>query len=71
MRITVFEHKKSDLLIVPVNPIVEETKKGIKEIKQYRGNIYVPKVSKKFFLELLKAKCQEEKEIELYLITKF
>lgn len=70
MTVTVFEHYKSDLLIIPTNKIVEETKKGIKGIKQYRGNIYVPKTCKKFFLELLKVKC-EDAQGELYVITKF
>lgn len=70
MTVTVFQHNKSNLLIIPTNKIVEETKKGIKEIKQYKGNVYVPKTCKKFFLELLKVKC-EDAQGELFLITKF
>jgi hypothetical protein len=70
MTVTVFEHKKSDLLIVPVNPISENVKKGITNIKKYKGHLYVPKATKKFFLELLKAKCEEESQTELYIISK-
>jgi len=69
MIITVFEDKKSDFLIVPVNGISNELKENFSNVKECNGSLFVPNSNKMFFLQLLKSKCQDENG-EVYLITK-